>query len=84
MQRKCSSWLGKSKYVCAGYSEGGKDACQRDSGGPLVCHDNIKDKWIQNGMASWGLGYADPNKPGVYTWLHWLKKCINSVVDLYD
>lgn len=50
---------------CAGYPDGGKDACQSDSGGPLF---TVKDKVpVLVGIVSWGNGCAEKDLPGIYT-----------------
>ncbi|XP_041032623.1 trypsin-3-like [Carcharodon carcharias] len=46
---------------CAGFLEGGKETCQADSGGPLVCAGE------QQGLVSWGFECGHPGYPGVYT-----------------
>jgi len=47
--------------VCAGYPQGGKDACAGDSGGPMVVDGRLV------GVVSWGNGCAEAGHPGVYT-----------------
>lgn len=65
----CRDIYGSSKVlddmVCAGYTDGGKDACNGDSGGPLVVDRNGQS--YQYAVVSWGEGCGFRNKPGVYT-----------------
>ncbi|XP_072920525.1 granzyme K-like [Hemitrygon akajei] len=59
--------------ICVGDSEGRKNACHGDSGGPLIC-----DK-MYTGIVSFGKGCAIVKKPGVYTLL--TKKYIDWIRD---
>ncbi|XVV02170.1 serine protease [Actinosynnema sp. CA-248983] len=47
--------------MCAGYPEGGKDACEGDSGGPMTVRGALV------GVVSYGKGCARVGLPGAYT-----------------
>ncbi|KAK8380801.1 hypothetical protein O3P69_008025 [Scylla paramamosain] len=51
--------------ICACLSQGGKDSCQGDLGGPMVTYRN--GAYEQIGIVSWGYGWASASYPGVYT-----------------
>jgi secreted trypsin-like serine protease len=51
--------------LCAGFPQGGVDACQADSGGPLLVPSGRG--FALAGITSFGLGCAQPNFYGVYT-----------------
>jgi len=63
-------------FLCAGYSEGGVDACQGDSGGGLFME--IEHQWTQIGIVSFGNKCGEPGYPGVYTriseYIDWIKE----------
>ena len=55
-------------FVCAG-GEKGRDVCEGDGGGPLVCKAKGQqgdEKYILTGIISWGIGCNLPGVPGVY------------------
>ena len=51
--------------LCAGFDSGGADACDGDSGGPLIVPDG--NNWALAGVVSWGDGCGLPGGYGVYT-----------------
>jgi secreted trypsin-like serine protease len=63
--------------ICAGYTSGGVDTCQGDSGSPMFRADSA-GAWVQVGIVSWGDGCARPNKPGVYTQVSHFSAAIKS------
>ena len=73
--KQCMEWYGRAGYpqhipedtfLCAGFEEGGRDACSGDSGGPLVVYRaDLRAELV--GVVSWGLGCGEARRPGVYT-----------------
>ncbi|XP_078719067.1 trypsin-2-like [Lampetra fluviatilis] len=63
--------------LCAGFDQGGKDACRGDSGGPLICSKKLK------GLVSWGLGCARPRYFGIYTDVSRFISWINNILATY-
>jgi secreted trypsin-like serine protease len=65
--------------LAAGYlGVGGRDACTRDSGGPLVVPGAYGQGFVQVGVVSWGAGCARAEYPGVYARLAVFKEWIDA------
>jgi len=64
--------------MCAGAE--GRDACDGDGGGPMVCE--ASGQWYQVGIVSFGIGCGRKGVPGVYTkvtaFQPWLERTIIS------
>ncbi|KAH3793633.1 hypothetical protein DPMN_147148 [Dreissena polymorpha] len=67
--------------VCAGYMEGGIDACAGDSGGPLVC--SVEGLYYVMGVISWGTGCALPGYPTVYAKVAAFQSWIETTIASY-
>lgn len=62
-----NSIITEGPVFCAiGTNNSIKDACQADSGGPLVCKRQGSVGEILTGIVSYGFGCGDPNYPGLY------------------
>jgi hypothetical protein len=91
--RRCKAAMGieyePAYEMCAGVSEGGKDACSGDSGGPLIIFKNEADVTTQFviGITSWGSGCGKPGKYGAWVkvseFVDFLKQHI-SHINTYD
>ncbi len=69
--------------LCAGFAKGGKDACNGDSGGPLMALQDGKYKQV--GIVSGGNGgCAEPNKYTYYTRVSSFRTWIEAQTGLLD
>ncbi|XP_054722085.1 serine proteinase stubble-like [Uloborus diversus] len=68
-------------FVCAGLLNGGLDACEGDSGGPMVVR-GTRGQWKLVGLISWGMGCAAPKQPGVYTRITKFVDWIDDIISL--
>lgn len=65
------------RMLCAGYQEGGSDACKLDDGGPLVEGSTLV------GIVSWrGVKCGEPGYPGIYTDVGALRGWIGQITGL--
>ena len=70
--------------VCAGdLEDGGVDACDGDSGGPLLAPGEDGEQ-VQVGIVSWGYGCAEPGLPGVYAEVADFNDPIEQVVEDWE
>ena len=67
-----------NRALCAGFEEGGVDACQYDSGGPLACEED--GLWYLTGVVSWGHNCGDPHKYGVYADMEVLTEWVREII----
>jgi len=68
----------KDSMICAGFKTGRTDACDGDSGGPLMVETGTG--WQQVGIVSWGERCALPNYYGVYTRLTSFQNFISNTI----
>lgn len=76
---QCSIYFGDmpNEMMCA--KSAGRDACEGDSGGPLIVKGDSPEEDMQVGIVSWGSGCAN-NFPGVYSRVAEAKEWIDDTV----
>lgn len=84
----CQNWFRQAgrdmpiddRIICAGFRNGGKDACHGDSGGPLL--SRLNGQYVVVGVVSTGIGCARPLLPGLYSrvssYIGWIERHINN------
>ena len=71
------------RNICAGYEEGGRDACYKDSGGSMACKQH--GTWYSEGIVSSGFECARRGAYGIYTNVDALKEwVIESILKMQD
>ena len=72
-----------TNMFCAGGTDGKRDVCTLDSGGPLTVENRASGKHILIGIVSWGDGCGEKGKYGVYTkvvqFVKWIKNYIKRI-----
>lgn len=71
-----------ANVLCAGILGQRKDACEGDSGGPMVTL--YRDTWFLVGLVSWGEGCGREDKLGIYTKVSNYNEWIHSVREAWD
>lgn len=84
--KQCQNWFRQAgrdmliddRLICAGFKNGGKDACHGDSGGPLL--SKINGQFVVVGVVSTGIGCARPLLPGLYSrvssYMDWIESYV--------
>ncbi|XP_060901471.1 vitamin K-dependent protein C [Labrus mixtus] len=71
-----------NNVLCAGNLGQKTDACEGDSGGPMVTL--YRDTWFLIGLVSWGEGCGQIDKLGIYTKVSTYNEWIQQVKDEWD
>lgn len=71
-----------NNFLCAGILGQSMDACEGDSGGPMVTL--YRDTWFLLGLVSWGEGCGRVDKLGIYTKVSNYNEWINKVREEWD